>query len=144
MLKGLISEHLMHWIKGLIQNKIQARKYWGLNIPHTDSCGQEMSNVDTLITTHFAQVEQFTDMIVWDSWANIGQWTEKMYKSLLWQLVSTIALLLKQNEGAILFIWVFVDFTILSQYVSHDKSTIWYLTTAIYEMDKIKDVFLLF
>ena len=144
VLKGLTSEHLMHWIKGLIQSEIQAGKYWGLDIPRTDGCGQEMSNVDALITTRFAQVERFTDMMVWDSWANVGQWTGKMYKSLLRQLVPAIAPLLKQNEGAMLFIRAFVDFTILSQYVSHDESTIRYLAAAMSRMDKTKDVFLPF
>ena len=86
----------------------------GLNIPCIDSRGQEMSNINVLITTRFAQVEQFTDIMVWDSWANIGQWTGKMYKSLLRQLVSVIAPLLKQNKGAMLFIRAFMDFTILS------------------------------
>ena len=144
VLKGLTSKYLMHQIKGLIQSKIQARKYLGLNIPRTDSCGQEMLNINTLITTHFIQVKQFTNIIVQDSWVNIGQQIGKIYKSLLQQLVPTIVPLLKQNEGAILFIWVFVDFTILSQYILYDKSTIQYLAAAIYRIDKIKDIFLLF
>ena len=67
-----------------------------------------------------------------------------MYKSLLQQLVPVIVPLLKQNEGAMLFIWAFVDFTILSQYVLYNESTIQYLAAAIYKMDKIKDIFLLF
>ena len=43
-----------------------------------------------------------------------------------------------------LFIQAFMDFTILSQYILHDESTIQYLAAAIYRMDKIKDVFLPF
>jgi Plavaka transposase len=39
VLKGLTSEHLMHWIKGLIQSEIQAGKYRNLNILYTDGCG---------------------------------------------------------------------------------------------------------
>jgi hypothetical protein len=37
-----------------------------------------------------------------------------------------------------------MDFTILSQYVLHDELTIQYLVAAIYRIDKIKDIFLLF
>ena len=37
VLKGLTSKHLMYWIKGLIQSKIQAKKYWGLNILYINS-----------------------------------------------------------------------------------------------------------
>jgi hypothetical protein len=37
-----------------------------------------------------------------------------------------------------------MNFTILSQYISHDESTIQYLAVAIYRIDKIKDIFLLF
>ena len=37
-----------------------------------------------------------------------------------------------------------MNFTILSQYILYNKSTIQYLVVAIYKMDKIKDVFLLF
>ena len=37
-----------------------------------------------------------------------------------------------------------MDFIILSQYVSHNESTIWYLAAAIYKMDKTKNVFFLF
>ena len=58
-------------------------------------------------------MEQFTNIIVWNSWANVSQWTGKMYKSLLQQLVFIITPLLKQNKDAMLFIWAFVDFTIL-------------------------------
>jgi hypothetical protein len=43
-----------------------------------------------------------------------------------------------------LFIQAFIDFTILSQYISHDKLTIQYLAVAIYRINKIKDIFLLF
>ena len=43
-----------------------------------------------------------------------------------------------------LFIRAFMDFTILSQYILYDKSTIQYLAVAIYRMDKIKNVFLPF
>ena len=72
VLKGLTSKHLIYWIKGLIQSEIQAGKYWGLNIPHTDGCGQEILNINALITTRFIQVEQFTNIMVWDSWVNVG------------------------------------------------------------------------
>ena len=37
-----------------------------------------------------------------------------------------------------------MDFIILSQYVSHNKSIIWYLAAAIYKINKTKDIFLLF
>ena len=67
-----------------------------------------------------------------------------MYKFLLQQLVPIIVPLLKQNKGAMLFIQAFVDFTILSQYILYDELTIQYLAAAIYKIDKIKDIFLLF
>ena len=34
-----------------------------------------------------------------------------------------------------------MDFILLSQYILHNKLTIWYLAVAIYKMDKIKDIF---
>ena len=113
VLKGLTSKHLIYQIKGLIQSEIQTRKYWGLNILYTNSCGQEILNINIFITTYFAQVEQFTNIIVWDSQVNSSQQTGKIYKFLLQQLVPAIAPLLKQNKGAMLFIQVFTDFIIL-------------------------------
>jgi hypothetical protein len=123
---------------------MQAGRYRGLDFPCADSHGQEILNVNALLTVRFAQVEQFTDMMVWNSWATIRQWTGKMYKSVLQQLVPIVAPLLKHNEGAMLFVHAFVDFALLSQYTSHDEGTIRYLAAAIYRMDKTKDVFLPF
>ena len=72
VLKGLTNKHLIYQIKGLIQSKIQVGKYRGLNILYINGCGQEILNINILITTHFIQVERFTDIIVWDSQANIS------------------------------------------------------------------------
>jgi hypothetical protein len=134
----------MNWIKDLIQSEIKTGKHQYPSIPLRDGRGQEMKRVEALIGARFAQVERFTDMMIWESWATVGQWTGKMYKSLLRQLVPVMAPLLKHNEGAMLFIRAFVDFTMLSQYVSHDEATIRYLAAAIHRMDKTKNVFLPF
>ena len=57
VLKGLTNKHLIYQIKGLIQSKIQARKYQGFNIPYINNYGQKILNINTLITTYFTQVE---------------------------------------------------------------------------------------
>jgi hypothetical protein len=142
VLKGLTGEHIMNWIRDFLQSEIQAGRAKRRNIPHEDGRGQQLPPADALLTARFAQVERCADLIVWDNWASLNQWTGKMYKSLLKQIVPVVAPLLKHNEGAMLFIRAFADFAMLSQYTTHDDITLRYMEAAIYRMDKTKDVFL--
>ena len=43
-----------------------------------------------------------------------------------------------------LFIYTTVDFVLLAEYKSHDKDIIKYLKTALYQIDKTKEAFLLY
>jgi hypothetical protein len=52
--------------------------------------------------------------------------------------------LLYRYEGVILFIYTTVDFVLLTEYKSYNKDIIEYLKAVLYQMDKIKEVFLLY
>ena len=52
--------------------------------------------------------------------------------------------LLYRHKGAILFIYTTVDFALLAKYKLHNKDTIEYLKAILYQMDKTKEVFLLY
>jgi hypothetical protein len=43
-----------------------------------------------------------------------------------------------------LFIYATVDFILLAEYKSHNKDIIEYFKTALYQIDKTKEVFLLY
>jgi len=145
VLKGLLSEHLEGWITSVIEHDLQAGTLQIDTFPRADGKGQAFkSRAEALISTRFAQVERFGDMITWKSWASTHQWTGKMYKSMVRQIVPVLAPLLKQNRAAMLFVRAFVDFAILSRYTSHDANTIEYLEAALYRMDRSKDAFLAF
>jgi hypothetical protein len=47
-------------------------------------------------------------------------------------------------KGAMLFIYTTVDFALLAKYKLHNKDIIEYFKAALYQMDKTKEVFLLY
>jgi hypothetical protein len=55
-----------------------------------------------------------------------------------------VAPLLYRHEGAILFIYTTVNFALLTEYKLYNEDTIEYLKAALYQMDKTKEVFLLY
>jgi hypothetical protein len=55
-----------------------------------------------------------------------------------------MAPLLYRHKGAILFIHTIIDFILLAKYKSHNKDIIEYFKAVLYQMDKTKEVFLLY
>jgi hypothetical protein len=55
-----------------------------------------------------------------------------------------MAPLLYRHKGAILFIHTTVDFTLLAKYKLHNKDIIKYFKAALYQINKTKEVFLLY
>jgi hypothetical protein len=55
-----------------------------------------------------------------------------------------VAPLLYGHKGAMLFIYTIVDFALLAEYELHNKDIIEYLKAALYQIDKTKEVFLLY
>ena len=53
-----------------------------------------------------------------------------------------MAPLLYRHEGAILFIYITVNFVLLAKYKSYNKDIIKYLKATLYQIDKTKEVFL--
>jgi len=50
-------------------------------------------------------------------------------------------LLAHDASAAVHFIWAVVDFVMLTQYTSHDKDTLQYLLHALFQINKLKNVF---
>jgi len=67
-----------------------------------------------------------------------------MYKSLFHQVVPIITPLLYRHEGAILFIYITINFILLAKYKLYNKDIIKYLKAALYQIDKTKETFLLY
>jgi hypothetical protein len=55
-----------------------------------------------------------------------------------------VAPLLYRHKGAMLFIYTTVNFILLAKYKSHNKDTIEYLKAVLYQINKTKEVFLLY
>jgi hypothetical protein len=55
-----------------------------------------------------------------------------------------VALLLYRHKGAILFIYITVNFALLAEYKLHNKDIIKYFKAALYQIDKTKEAFLLY
>jgi hypothetical protein len=55
-----------------------------------------------------------------------------------------MVLLLYKHKGAMLFIYIIVDFTLLTEYKSHNEDIIEYLKAILYQINKTKEVFLLY
>ena len=138
-----VTEHLMSWVRALLldiekgKGRVLITNHSGVKTPLSAE-----DRVERLLTARFAEVKPFNGIIRWDNFAELSQWTGKMYKSLLRQIVPVMAPLLYGHEGAILFIRATVDFALLAEYESHDEDTIEYLKAALYRMDKTKEAFL--
>jgi glutaredoxin 2 len=51
------------------------------------------------------------------------------------------SLLVHNASAAVHFIWTVVNFVMLTQYISHNKNTLQYLKHALFQINKLKNVF---
>ncbi len=72
----------------------------------------------------------------------IKQWTDANWKSIVCQFISVIAsLLITRASAAVHFAQAMINFMILAQYYLHDEETLWYLEHALFQLNKLKNVF---
>ncbi len=72
----------------------------------------------------------------------IKQWIDADWKLIVCQFISVIAsLLITRASAAIHFAQAVIDFVILAQYHLHDEETLWYLEHALFQLNKLKNVF---
>ena len=69
------------------------------------------------------------------------QWTGNKQKAIVKQLiVAAISLLIYDTLEAIQYTQVILDFTMLAQYISHNKETLRYMEYVLYKLEKTKIV----
>ncbi len=136
LLKKIIL-YLMLWLSQIINESVctsQRRKE--IRLASNDASEKAQLN------QRFHVISSFKDMKKFVKYSTIKQWTDADWKLMIYQLISVIAsLLITKASAAIHFAQAVINFVILAQYHLHDEETVWYLKHALFQLNKLKNVF---
>ncbi len=136
LLRRIVS-YVMLWFSQIINESVytsQRRKEIRLALNDASETAQ--------LNQRFHVISSFKDMKRFVKYNIIKQWTDADWKLIVCQLISVIAsLLIMRASAAIHFAWAVIDFVILAQYHLHDEEIFWYLEHALFQLNKLKNVF---
>ncbi len=136
LLRRIVS-YVMLWFSQIINESVytsQRRKEIRLALNYASETAQ--------LNQRFHVISSFKDMKRFVKYNIIKQWTDADWKLIVCQLISVIAsLLIMRASAAIHFAWAVIDFVILAQYHLHDEEIFWYLEHALFQLNKLKNVF---
>ncbi len=136
LLKKIIL-YLMLWFSQIINESVytsQKRKEIRLALNDASETAQ--------LNQRFCIISSFKDMKRFVKYSTIKQWIDADWKSIVYQFISVIVLLLITRAfAAIHFAQAMIDFVILAQYHLHDEEILWYLEHALFWLNKLKNVF---
>jgi len=136
LLKNTVT-YLVHWLKQLIEKSITVTKK-KKDIRHKISSAFEA----TQLNYQFCSILTFAELKIFQRYSSIKQWIKADWKAIVHQIVSMIASLLVHDAfAAVHFTWAVVNFVMLTQYIFHDKNTFQYLLHALFQINKLKNVF---
>ena len=133
LLKGMVM-HLLSWVKLVLAIEVPAaRKQKSVKPSYLD-----FSDADKL-DVHFHRVTDFTGLKHFKKFSAIKQWTGIEQKALVQQIIPVLAPLLPSSCAHVLdFCRALVDFVLIAQYHSHDKTTLEYLSQALMKINVYK------
>ncbi len=136
LLKRIIS-YLMLWLSQIINESVYTswrRKEIRLALNDASETTQ--------LNQRFRVISSFKDMKRFVKYNTIKQWTDADQKLIVCQFISIIAsLLITKVSAAVHLAWAVINFVILAQYHSYDKETLWYLEHALFQLNKLRNVF---
>ena len=135
-MKGMIMR-IVEWVKLVIKNEVapgrlKKRKF---------TKKMKLTSI-LLLDRRFRQVPSFPGMKKFKTFSKVSQWTEAEQKQMLKQLVVVLTSLLRKTYSYVLHcVRVVLDFVMLTNYNIHDETTLEYMKTVIYRINKFKTVF---
>jgi hypothetical protein len=137
LLKGVV-ENLVNWLQGSISRSVKG--------PLSKQPRDPQSILDTgwvqQLDHRFSQVPDFPGLKKFSHFSAVSQWQGVESKALTRQVIAVIAPFLTQSDKAAMHCArAILDFVLISQYRSHDDTTIEYLEHALYRLNKLKRAF---